>query len=877
MLLSKFNNWNDSEKLQGEVEKVKENFHSIFIKLKVTGEGKIHIYWSDFKSKPLNEWEDFGDSWIFQSNDLSFKSLIKGKYFYIKFTDTDNLTALDVKTYFTTSDMIENKGTLTASSSVLCMAENPALKQVPLKVDNDGKLITTGSGGGGGGDASASNQLIEIGELQELNNKTHISNINLESIRENIATHLTNCDTDNVIINSTNPVNVLGLAKVENTLNNAFLTVDSAQNLKVTVANQNDLSTLAKEETLTQIKTELINNMPTKQNQVEIGETVQTIEDLMLNVDYTQGYADIYTDAVTLGADSNPAFTTHPTLDGWYYQNTALNGASNLYFYANSGGQQKQHKVSELYSSYVVCNILNASNSSNTPFLVVYSKPTGTNDYAPWYHSKWVYKIANSSIISPGQEFMMFQGQLPNQQIFPHVPRVEAVLIQTLGEGNKATEDLLYCTVNTDSGATQNTTKVVYTGVGYNLMGRNSIIELGVGKQQQTRDIKDKIDNLSSIVGAGVFVQLDSNINGLKLKSSLNDGSADVNVKNQIDVSTLATQETLNDLKTLVDNQSDFNRFQTEAVVTDGKLDTIMNNMSTLDFKVNNLTKCDTDNVIIQSGSVSVSNFPETQSVSGSVSVSNFPETQQVSGSVNSHIVDIANSPLTFTNVGLKNCGDVVINNNSLNVHCFGSSDGTTFHHLKTNTQGVLSTNAIIETDNGALTSTIDDDINALDVSVKNVVNTNLRTSVNGLLTSTNVGTTVNALDVSIKGTETTQLAVKAKKYGSWGNVYNNEISVLPSTASPSINVSDWAYVGGWYEDYTSTFGSGMIKIQFSFDNITFYDINNVSLYPNTGTGGKRTTSLYKIDLGGLNYIRMFNDTTTTLTGVTFTVWGASL
>lgn len=660
-MFSEKNSWKSITQTEGQKELIPTEYEAVSVSVDISGTCTLKILWCNVVSSLVN-FVDYGDTFILNNNDYNFCVSKKAKYFYIKLEDT-NLTKLSIQTYFL-KNVIKSSSELSSVSAVVCYGKDANNNELPLRIDASGNLKVSGSGGSGGGDASASNQVLQLTEAEQTNDK-------LDTLNSNI----TKCDTDNVIIDSTNPVQVVNLAKVENTLNNAFLVVDSAQNLKVTVANQNDLSTLAKEETLTQIKTELINNMPTKENQAEIGETVQTIEDLMLNVDYTQGYADIYTDAVTLGADSNPAFTIHPTLDGWYYQNTALNGASNLYFYANAGGQQKQHKVSELYSSYVVCNLLNISNSANTPFLVVYSKPTGTNDYAPWYHSKWIYKIPNASIIATGQSFLMFQGQLPNQQIFSHVPRVEAVLVETFGEGNKATEDLLYCTVNTDSIAPQNTTKVVYTGVGYNLMGRNSIITLGVGKQQQTRDIKDKIDNLSSIVGDGVFVQLDSNVNGLKLKSSLNDGSADVNVINDIDV--------------------------------------------------NNLTKCDTDNVIIQSGSV------------------------------NSHIVDVANAPLTFTNVGLKNCGDVVINNNSLDVHCFGSSDGTTtFHHLKTNTQGVLSTNAIIETDNGALTSTVDDNVNALDVSVKNVVNANMRTSVNGLLTSTSVsGTEVyNALDVKCKG-----------------------------------------------------------------------------------------------------------------------------
>lgn len=651
---SVLNSWNSTTKLIGSRERIEDVYEAVSISIDISGSATLKCLWGNVDSSNPNNFNDYGDTFSVEDLDFNFIVVKKAKYFYVKIENPIDLTKLVVSCNFL-KNSIKTSSSVSGVNAVICYGKNDVGTDLPLRIDGDGKLIVTGSGGGGGGDATAANQLLELAELQELNTK------------------LTKCDTDNVIIDSSTPVNVLNLARVENTLNNAFLTVDSSQNLKVTVANQNDISTLATQETLAEIKTELTSHMPTLANQELIGEYVNNIQSLMLNVDYTQGYADIYTDAQTLGADTNPSFTVHPTLDGWYYSNSVSSGASNLYFYANSGGQQKQHKVSELYSSYVTCNILNLSNSANLPFLVVYSKPTGTNDYAPWYHSKWIYKLPSSSLVSAGQEILMFQGGQPTQQILPHIARYEAVLVETFGEGNKAAEDLLYCTVNTDSAATINTTKVVYTNVGYDIMGRNHLITLGVGKQQQTRDIKDKIDNLSSIVGAGVFVQLDSNVNGLKLKSTLNDGSADVNVRN--------------------------------------------------DINVNNLTKCDTDNVIIQSGSV------------------------------NSHIVDAANSPLTFTNVGLKNTADVYVNNNSLDVHCYGSSDGTIFHHLKTNPSGVLSTNAIIESNNGALTSTVDDDINALDVSVKNIVGTDLRSNVNGYLTSTSLpgATGYNALDVVVK------------------------------------------------------------------------------------------------------------------------------
>lgn len=113
----------------------------------------------------------------------------------------------------------------------------------------------------------------------------------------------------------------------------------------------------------------------------------------------------------------------------------------------------------------------------------------------------------------------------------------------------------------------------------------------------------------------------------------------DVNIANQL--SGFATESTLADISELVSNQSASSRFQCETQVSDGKLDTIISNMSLTNFNVNNLTKCDTDNVAIPGG-VDINNLPTIQQVSlggeaiaisGTVPVSGtfYQETQPVS------------------------------------------------------------------------------------------------------------------------------------------------------------------------------------------------------------------------------------------------------
>lgn len=118
---------------------------------------------------------------------------------------------------------------------------------------------------------------------------------------------------------------------------------------------------------------------------------------------------------------------------------------------------------------------------------------------------------------------------------------------------------------------------------------------------------------------------------------------------------------------------------------------------------------------------------------------------QPITGTVFSILQDESNNKITSTANGTKIGEDVNIINNSLNCsvsnittcdtanthitnttfnsNCYGSSDGTTWHHLKTNPTGVLSTNSTIETNNGELTSTLGTGTgtyNALDVQIKN-------------------------------------------------------------------------------------------------------------------------------------------------------------
>jgi hypothetical protein len=93
-----------------------------------------------------------------------------------------------------------------------------------------------------------------------------------------------------------------------------------------------------------------------------------------------------------------------------------------------------------------------------------------------------------------------------------------------------------------------------------------------------------------------------------------------------------------------------------------------------------------------------------------------------VSGSISVESVNIKDSSgnnLNSTSNALNN----YITNTSLDTHCYGSSDGTSWHHLKTNAFGVLKVHSETQDGSGVnITSTLNGSKQSLDVNVSNTV-----------------------------------------------------------------------------------------------------------------------------------------------------------
>jgi len=122
-----------------------------------------------------------------------------------------------------------------------------------------------------------------------------------------------------------------------------------------------------------------------------------SVQTQLLNLSaYQQSQTFVYSSPAVY-ADGAPPATIPDTLwntyayQGWYFINSSTGLKINWYM-----PPAVNMTVGDLKALYF--NIFNASTTSNdnTPFLTVYTKPTGSGDYRPWYHSKRTYVFNQS-------------------------------------------------------------------------------------------------------------------------------------------------------------------------------------------------------------------------------------------------------------------------------------------------------------------------------------------------------------------------------------------------------------------------------------------------------------------------------------------------
>jgi hypothetical protein len=135
--------------------------------------------------------------------------------------------------------------------------------------------------------------------------------------------------------------------------------------------------------------------------------------------------------------------------------------------------------------------------------------------------------------------------------------------------------------------------------------------------------------------------------------------------------------------------------------------------------------------------------------------------------------------------------------------------------------------------------------------------------------------TTAQSLSVCLSS-DASALKVRSEQFGSLGNVALNA-TIDVSSASASLDISQLAYMYGFYED-ASTSSSATIIVEYSFDGTTYFN-SGTTLFAYVPSGDtKRRAQIYRQEVAGINHVRFRNTSATdSLTGVTITILGASM
>jgi len=174
------------------------------------------------------------------------------------------------------------------------------------------------------------------------------------------------------------------------------------------------------------------------------------------------GFVKLTGSGSSIYADSLPPPTSDPDgRDGWLYQKTSGAEKFNYYFYSQGSSA---FNLSHIKSLFFTGSVDNWVSIGSAPFIVIYTKPTGSGDAGAWYHSKVAYTISASSDIQLGELSYFYAGLKPTHitSSYRHILLNNKVIT---GDALPS-EEVLTIAVHSDSSAA-NSTRILITDMGF--------------------------------------------------------------------------------------------------------------------------------------------------------------------------------------------------------------------------------------------------------------------------------------------------------------------------------------------------------------------------------------------------------------------------
>lgn len=594
-------------------------------------------------------------------------------------------------------------------------------------------------------------------------------------------------------------------------------------NVETGIYNGNDILTNILGKTLNSALDSVTAVVPNLNFATDSINVVEQVQSIVYDLEYIS--PTMYADSVN-GATSDPYMR-----GGWYWTNSATTGGSNCYWYSNSTVPQNDMSKAGMECVYTVMALDRVQPDIVLPFIVMYSKPTGADDFIPGFaHSRWVYTIPATHYLNAGEVVMLTVGDHTKvANIQPEIRRIHLVLTTTNGQAGDA-EVINYVSLNTDSGL-----KAI-GGIQYLLKNAGFYYELTskttdyVFSDSIDRKIKENllgtidVNVVSGGGGSGGLVQIQG-YQGTGW-ANLTSTSGALNIADSATTSLdgkvfNATGDYTEAIKVYTVNGGSSSS-TIQAIIPGAPTTAVPLSARTYNDGTNDHYQLETYDKVLND-KVFNATLVDTEAIK--------VYTVNGGGSGSGGLVQIQgfDTGTTYRDIHATINGstyslDTNITNTSLDVHCYGSSNGTTFHHLKTDANGLLNIHSMTQDGAG-------NDINST------VVNT------------------VRGLNVNVVGNE---------NLGTRGNIFTGTLTNGLITTAVAINNTYLNNCVLTYEDATVA-STQSINILVSNDGTNFVVIG--TLQPFNSLTTKRTAST-TLKLKAFTHIKIQNGGTTSLTSV---------
>lgn len=227
---------------------------------------------------------------------------------------------------------------------------------------------------------------------------------------------------------------------------------------------------------LQNVETNLVNAI--NRNSNFLGKVVNSndaIDDSLKNVSGRElnfnGYAQVLLSSAggtVVKADTDLVVQDDPEHRvGWNLTNSVGGTKFNLYYF---NGTQEIITLRQLQSVYFKGFINVNSETQSMPFIHVYTKPTGSGDAGPFYHSKIDYTYNSDNIIGIGEE-CVFYGE--GEPLTKFTNRKIQLNTKTITGDGLPSEEILYLAVSSDSSASAGAVNCTLNNLGFDAIAGN--------------------------------------------------------------------------------------------------------------------------------------------------------------------------------------------------------------------------------------------------------------------------------------------------------------------------------------------------------------------------------------------------------------------